>query len=338
MILQPILQWWILLAIFIPFIGFSMWCIITFRHKRSEKYLWIRRLITVILILLISLRPSLPGASKSTGNALLDVYFVIDTTTSMTAEDYNGSDQRIEGVRQDVKDITKELIGARFSVVTFSNQATTQLPLTSDTSALTTTIDTMSTQEVFYGTGSSIDMPVDYLKDELKRIKNLNPERGRLIFYMSDGEQTVDSAPESFEPLEPYISGGAVLGYGTLSGGKMQAWRLNDSDPITYIKDPSGDTYPQPDALSKLDEDNLETIAYQLNTQYSQRTKPGEIQQITKDINVGEIIEGSRDSESFNDIYWVISVPLVIMISYEARRQFHMSKALHRARKSGDIS
>lgn len=336
MILQPILSWWALLAIFVPFVGFVTWRIIISWRKKPERYLWVRRLIIVLLILLISLRPSLPGASKSAGNALLDVYFVIDTTTSMTAEDYDNSRQRIEGVRQDIKDISQELIGARFSVVTFANQTVAQLPLTSDTSALTTVVDTMSTQEEFYGIGSSIDMPVDYLKEELKRIESVAPERGRLIFYMSDGEQTVDSAPKSFESLDPYVSGGAVLGYGTAVGGKMQAWRLDETSPITYIKDQSGNTYPLPDALSKLDDDNLETIASQLNVQYFQRTAPGEVQQITKDINVGEIIKDSRDSEAYNDIYWVVAIPLVVMLSYETLRQFQIAKTLQKAHKSGD--
>ena len=338
MTLQLTLPWWGLVLLFAPLVGFTIWRIVAVWRQHPERWTWIRRLVIVLLVICISLRPALPGASRAAGNALLDVYFVIDRTTSVIAEDYNGSQQRIEGMRQDVKDIVKELVGARFSVVTFANQTTTQLPLTSDTSALATTVDTIIPQEIYYGVGSSISQPVEFLEKELERIKKINPDRGRIIFYLGDGEQTVSEAPSSFAPLKPLVNGGAVLGYGTTSGGKMQEERYDDDPKITYLKDRSSKTYPLPEALSKLDEKNLNAIASQIGVQYTQRTKPGEIQQNTKDIDIGKIVKDSRDSDSYDDLYWAFAIPLAILLSYEAWRQTQATKALRKARKSGERS
>lgn len=336
MILQPILPWWGLVIMFTPFVVFLTWRIIVSWRKKPERYLWLQRFVVIVLIILISLRPSLPGASRSAGNTLLDVYFAIDTTSSMTAEDYNGSQQRIEGVKQDIKDITKELAGARFSVITFTRNTYQQLPLTSDTSMVRASADTLTPQHAYYGIGSSIDQPIDDLKEELERIKKDNPERGRLIFYLGDGEQTVDKKPDSFESIRPLISGGAVLGYGSTEGGKMQIPRTSDTSPIYYVIDTESDEFPSPSALSKLDEENLKTIASQLDIQYLHRTKPGDIQQITKDIDIGKIVKGSHDSETYDDLYWIVVIPLVMLLGYETWRQLHTTRALQKTHKSGD--
>lgn len=338
MILQPILPWWGLTITFVPFIAFLMWRVIVSWRKKPDRYLWLQRLFVIVVIILVSLRPSLPGESKSAGNALLDVYFTIDTTSSMAAEDYNGSKQRIEGVKQDIKAITKELVGARFSVVTFTRDTYRQLPLTYDTSMVNTTAETLIPQHAYYGIGSSIDQPIDYLKKELTRIKNTNPERGRLIFYIGDGEQTVNKKPASFEPIKSLISGGAVLGYGTTTGGKMRIPYTADDSQEYFIIDIDSTTFPQPSALSKIDEGNLKTIASQLGVKYFHRTNPDGIKQVAEDIDIGKIIKSSHDSEVYDDLYWIATVPIVAMLGYETWRQFYQTKALRKARKSGDIS
>ena len=73
MILQPLITWWILIIIFSPIVGLCIWLIIA---EKSNRKTWLRRLVVVVLILLAFLRPSLPGAPKNTGNALLDVFAV----------------------------------------------------------------------------------------------------------------------------------------------------------------------------------------------------------------------------------------------------------------------
>ncbi len=85
----------------------------------------------------------LAGGQAQTATADLDVYFVVDTSTSMAAEDYNGTGTRLSGVKQDVMAIAKELAGAKFSLLTFDNKATVRMPLTRDATALQTAMTTL---------------------------------------------------------------------------------------------------------------------------------------------------------------------------------------------------
>lgn len=88
-----------------------------------------------------------------------------------------------------------------------------------------------------------------------------------MVFYFGDGEQTVDTAPESFSASEKYTDSGAVFGYGTAEGGPMRITTGGVSDQGGgYIQ------YQGADALSVIDESNLETIADQLGVTYATRT------------------------------------------------------------------
>ena len=64
------------------------------------------------------------------------------------------------------------------------------------------------------------------------------PERGRVVFYLGDGEQTAADPPTPFDIDKRLINGGAVLGYGTTEGGRMKATRSRFDTTRDYIKDP----------------------------------------------------------------------------------------------------
>ena len=44
----------------------------------------------------------------------------------------------------------------------------------------------------------------------------------RILFFISDGEITSEEKLSSFSSIKKYVDDGAVLGYGTSSGGKMK--------------------------------------------------------------------------------------------------------------------
>ncbi|NCC19666.1 VWA domain-containing protein [Candidatus Saccharibacteria bacterium] len=335
MILQPILPWWGLVLLFAPFVGFVGWQLLRSSTKQL-RWQWLRRAFIVLLAIVMSVRPSLPGASSNNGNALLDVFFVVDTTVSMSAEDYNDGKQRIEGVRDDVKQIAKELAGARFSLITFNNATSVELPLTSDTTALSSAVDTTAIQIIIYGTGSSIDAPVERTRVELERISQKSPGRGRVVFYLGDGEQTTNDAPGSFAALQPLISGGAVLGYGSESGGRMYDVLYDGTRQV--IKDYTTNTYPVvPDALSYINEDNLRTVAGQMGVPYYHRSAPGDITSMTKEINIGDIIDDSREVEVYNDIYWLFASILVGFIAVDVWHAARTYRSLRTVQKRGRL-
>lgn len=337
MILQLVTSWWIIAIIFTPLcLGAS---VLIWKNRRtpSQRRAWIRRLVLVLLLLVVALRPVTPGGSRAAGNGLLDVYFVIDTTVSATAEDYNGNRPRIEGMRHDVKQIAKDLVGARFSIITFDNHALQALPLTHDTTTLASAVDTISIQDEFYAVGSSIDTGLDTLHKELERIAKKAPNRGRVVFYMGDGEQTADTQPKSFSSIKQLIKGGAVMGYGTESGGKMadEVRRQFSPDKNAYIKDHSIKDYstPTPDAVSKIDQKNLQAIASQAGLKYFHRTAPNDTKEITNGIDIGEIIQQSSETDAYNDWYWVVVPGIVLLLYIELLQLRRIAKSLKVARK-----
>ncbi|MDO4773775.1 MAG: vWA domain-containing protein [Candidatus Saccharibacteria bacterium] len=337
MIIQPALPWWLLLLAFLPPLIGAVILLIRHWRRPRQRWSWLRRAALVLVLLVMILRPATPGGSRATGNALLDVYFMIDTTPSVIAEDYNGNQPRIEGIRHDVKQIAKELTGARFSIIGFDNQVVQHLPLTHDTTTLAGAIDTLSAQEPLYAAGSSIDAGLDRLTKELRRIADRSPNRGRVVFYMGDGEQTTDESPKSFHALKPLIKGGAVLGYGTTSGGKMadEVRRRWDNNKQAYLKDRSGKALSPPDAVSKLDEDNLRTIANQAGLRYIHRTKPDDTKEITATIDIGEIIKSSDETSTYEDWYWIIAPVAIVLLSAELWQLWNTARALKTARKGG---
>ncbi len=66
-------------------------------------------------------------------NSDLSVLFVIDTSISMRALDYNGNKERFEGVINDCCYIVDELSSCKFSIITFGDEARKVIPFTTDT-------------------------------------------------------------------------------------------------------------------------------------------------------------------------------------------------------------
>lgn len=317
MIFQPIIWWWLLLILFLPILTFCGWVLIKNWRDRKGRLPWIRRTGAILILLVACLRPAIPGGISPSGVSSVDVIFVIDTTISMSAEDYDGTKERLEGVRSDIKDIAKELAGARFSVISFANISQTAIPLTTDTSAIGAAVDTLLIGEASYGRGSSISQPLDILRSTLEKNAKRWPERAQVVFYVGDGEHNTDEKIESFDSVKRWVSGGAVLGYGTESGGKMtQSYykEFGGSEDMRYIKDFTTKEYPIPIALSKINHENLRKIAEEMKVKYYHRTSPGGVSEVVAGIDIGKITNDNRKFENYQDIYWLFA-PVFSMLA-----------------------
>ncbi len=319
MILKPILNPIILLVLF-TLIGTGM-TLITLRQPKINRNKWLIRCAMVFILMILCFRPSLAGGLSQGGITNLDVTYLVDTTSSMAAEDFDGNKTRLSGVVKDIENITENLVGARFSVIYFTSKGYLALPYTTDTNAVSSQARTLNQEVTTYAKGSSIDAPIDLVKQQLIEAEKNSPERSRTIIYFGDGEQTVETSPKSFEPLKKYIDGGLVLGYGTAAGGKMKEY----SDYLTkqenkYIKDYSQSKYPTPDAISKIDEKNLKNIATQLGVKYEQRTQNTDTASLVKALNTDKLIKKAKDVAGSTDLYWLIVMPLGLLMLFEANR------------------
>jgi len=315
MIFSPLVSLWIIAPLGIALIGWTLWQAWGHRHHQARRSVWLRRLVLALLLTLLLLRPSLSGGTAASGFANANIFFVVDTTGSMNAEDYNGAQVRLEGVKADMNALVSKLAGAHFSVLTFGRETYLELPLTTDASAVTSVANTLAPEVTIYGQGSSISQPVEKLTQQVKQAASRNPDRKTIIYYFGDGEQTASSSPSSFAGLSSYVSGGGVLGYGTSAGGKMKEYLGYGESGTYYITDWTAK--PSRDALSQINESNLQAIASQMGVSYTHQIKPGDVDSIVAKIDLAKLTSESKDINSRQDLYWVIATPIVGILAWE---------------------
>ncbi|MEO7754122.1 MAG: VWA domain-containing protein, partial [Terracoccus sp.] len=226
-----------------------------------------RRTAAVLLLAVAATRPAVPGDTAEASAANLNVYFVVDTTTSIVAEDYGSGVPRLTGVRRDIAAIARALPGARYSILTFDQAARVRLPLTTDTTALSAALETLLPEPSEVSKGSSVTEADGRLTTALAQSEQRHPDRARIVYYLGDGEQTSGSAPAPFTVPATAVNGGAVLGYGTTEGGRMLTYRSRFDRTGAYVRDPTTGE----DALSMIDETQLTAIGTQLGLPYLHR-------------------------------------------------------------------
>lgn len=275
---------------------------------RSRRTNWIVRLVAVVLLGIACLRPGIGSQTAPTAQSDVDVFFLVDTTASMVAEDWDGA-PRLDGVRADVMALAEAHSGARFSLITFDKDAQVRLPLTTDTTALQTSVTTLRPEITAYSSGSSISIANELLVTSLERAAEAKPDRARVVYYLGDGEQTASTAPESFADAAPLIQGGSVLGYGTAAGGKMLTTNGGfETTTPTYIADSSGR-----EALSVIDETNLGAIATELGVAYQHRMPDLAVQPAAVDPSKLDT-QSAGDVERAFDLYWIFAIGVFLLL------------------------
>jgi len=314
LVFQPVLPWWLLGVAAVALLGFTGWRVVAERSRRRALLTWVRRLVIVALLLVVAVRPSLPGGSAQASVAQLNVFFVVDTTSSIAAEDWGDGQRRLDGVRSDIAEVTSQLAGARFSLLSFDSTAVLRTPLTDDASAVVAAADAMNQEVTYYSSGSSVSEANDLLAERLTEARQSAPERANVVYYLGDGEQTSGTEPESFAASAGDVDGGAVFGYGTEQGGKMRVFDGYGDEYSTeeYIQDrtQAGD----PDAVSRIDEDALRRIADQLGVPYVHRTADTSVDAAVADARDGAVASDEGRADSLIDLYWLAAIPAFLLL------------------------
>jgi Ca-activated chloride channel homolog len=267
-----------------------------------------------VLLVMVAVDPALAGGQAAVKRSDANVLFVVDTTGSMAAQDYDAGAPRLAGVRHDIAALADEFPGAHFSLVTFNSRTRVIVPWTTDRGALDSATQLLRQEWSLYAQGTRLDEPLATMRDVLPRA---GPSQGYdVIFFMSDGEQTAQPAPESFEPVGDIVAGGAVLGYGTTDGARMHVYIGHDEHPEEYIADDETGA----DAVSRIDEANLVRIADELGVSYVHRTVPDDVSEIAGDAadRAGTIYSGERDT--LRRLYWLPAFGLIALVLWQLAR------------------
>ncbi|MDO5736470.1 MAG: vWA domain-containing protein [Propionibacteriaceae bacterium] len=252
---------WPLLAGVILVLALHVWAS---RRSLGSPAVWLRAG-ALVLLAAVALQPAIAGGEDPPTPTATDVVLLIDRTTSMGAQDWDGQRPRMEGVASDITALVSAMPSARYSVVVMDNDARISVPWTTDTTAVVTFAETMGWREESFGIGSDISVGKPIAEQLLSDSAQSRPQARRFLIYMGDGEQTMEAVPASFDTLAPLLSGSKVLGYGTEGGGQMTL--RPDTDELVMR-----DGVPQ---LSYIDESSLRTISEELGGSYEHRLTPG---------------------------------------------------------------
>lgn len=307
----------------------------------------LKRVLMVILLVSISLRIMIPSDEVTIVKNDIDVLFVIDNTISMLAEDYTGNARRIDAVKADVATIMDEFEGARFSVVSFSNDPYYMVPYTTDRDVVMNAVTSLNGLTEYSGEGTSfrnaytgmetmLKYNLEKIEDEESEVDSINGQfRIQVVFLITDGEMTVGRSLPDFSPIADMIDDGGVLGYGTEAGGQMRVYSMasyyDESAHVLYTYDPV--TGNRTVALSKIDEENLEKMADQLGVDYTHMTGPVQAKRVAKDIfdrlEKGDISREKAPLKGQSETYWISAIALgalMLVELYDLRRKLRQTE------------
>jgi Ca-activated chloride channel family protein len=301
----------------------------------------------VVLATVIAVDPALTGGSSEARRAAADVLFVVDTTSSMAALDYDVDSPRLDGVRADIVELAAEFPGAHFALIRFDSQARLELPWTTDLGALETAVSVLRQERALYSRGSRLDLPLQIIDEQLPRPSAATGDGSySVVFYFSDGEtrrgadtespaldgQTGLVLPDddesqlgiaSFAELAGDVDGGAVFGYGTPKGAPML--QFFGSDALFVSADAEGPSSPYVQdfatgqtAISRLDEGNLVEIADELGVPYTQRGEPGGLSGTAAALAgaAPTVSDGARETP--RRLYWIPALALLAVLLWQA--------------------
>ncbi|MBR1796931.1 MAG: VWA domain-containing protein [Clostridiales bacterium] len=307
----------IMLNPIIPVPTMAVICVVLIIFKRRGVIPYIRQILAVLLLFLINLRPMYPSENVKVQRQKMDlnVVFVVDDTISMLADDQPDYENRLERVKSDMNYIIDNLPGAKFSIVCFNNYTHVLTPYTDSLDYVRNAIDSIYPLSPYYATGTNINICLDTLTTVLTTGRESSGTVNTVMFVMSDGENTNDRVMESFSKLEHSLSGGAVLGYGTERGGHMYYYN-SIQDRIEIVM--NRNTNPPSEGISKLNEENLQSIATDLDLPYMNMANDGNLDPILQNMMENYLTEPEEVTRrGYTDIYYILVIPLVALTAYE---------------------
>lgn len=308
---------------------------------------WWRRACLALVTALVLAGPS-AAVTESSPVSNVEIYLVVDRTGSMAAEDWAGGPDagggiRLDGVRSDLTAIRDAWPQARFCILALDGAAARELPLTSDLDAVTSWIGSLQQEITRRSQGSSLERMLPLLVQTLARAKEKNPENARLVYILSDGEATDDgrgaaeasAAGATWAEAGRLTDGGAVLGYGTTSGGMMRSFDGSSGAPGRYILDP--DT-GRP-AVSVPDTRALASIAEALGVPYFQRTGGSDDAPAgdftSQDVNA-VLTDGREKKNHIRYVTWPLGIAASALAIWELVALIRAERALRRLTALGE--
>jgi len=270
--------------------------------KLSQNIFFLR-ILSVSFIILAIARPSSPVEDSKIQSEGIDIVLAIDCSTSMLAEDFKlaGKRQnRIEVVKDVVKDFIRGRLQDRIAIVVFGARAYTVCPLTLDYNWLLENVERIKAGMVEDGTaiGSGIATSLSRLKD--------TKAKSKIIILLTDGRNNTGKiSPQTAEEMAKALK---IKVY-TIGAGSRGM--------VPYpTKDFFGNTVYQPVQID-IDEDLLMKTASETNAKYFRATDTESLREIYKEIDKMEKVKiEDKGYLEYNELfpYFLISGLVVLLL------------------------
>ena len=281
---------------------------ITLKFKKSSLVAILSKLIIRIsycsLMLFALLDPSFGEMKKEIQAVGKDIYFAVDLSLSMNAQDIQPS--RLEKTKFELKKLVKAFNSDRLGLIIFSSDAFLQCPLTFDNSAISLFINSLNTG-LISNAGTDFTPP---LRMALKKHEDLNnqirtKQKSKIIILVSDGEDFGEETEVIANQIKDKGIKLFTLGVGTHKGSKiLQGYK--------HKRDKKGN-----DVVSKLNSEALKKLSKLTGGKYFELSKNrNDISRLINSINniEGEFRSSKKIDVAANKYYYFLFVALAFML------------------------
>ncbi len=260
------------------------------------------RCLAIALLVTALARPQEGHKSTEILSAGVDILLAIDTSGSMSAQDFEKNDQPVDRLTV-VKDVVSEFIDSRefdrIGMVVFGDEAFTQCPLTLDHDILHSLLNKLEIGVA--GNSTAIDSAIGV---SVKRLKNLK-SKSKVIILLTDGRNTVKT-------ITPFQAAEIAKTYGI----KIYTVGVGTRRKPFATRSPFGQRMLRRDI--SLDEDSLKKIAEQTGGQYFRATDSDSLKQIYAQIDSLEKSEVKWiDHSEYRELFPLFLIPALLLVLTE---------------------
>jgi len=270
-------------------------------RNRDKILFWLR--ITAIAFVILALsRPQAGQFSKDVSTDGADIILCIDTSSSMSAQDFKPLN-RLEAAKEVAKKFVAARKSDRIGAVVFAGLSFTQCPLTIDHSAVMEFIDKIEigmTSLDRTAIGSAIATSVNRLRT--------SEAKSKIIILLSDGRN-------NYGEIDPLTAANAAQLMGikiyTIGAGVPGGAEYPVDDPVfgrRYVKMSD----------QELDEPTLKKIADITGGTYFRATSTGGLEDIFRKIDKMEKVKLKvKEYTEYRDLYLFLLIPAIIFLLLE---------------------
>lgn len=271
-------------------------------RSRTALWRWIGVTAAALLLVVAATRVVITAddesATRSAGDVEPNVFLLIDRSPDMAVADLEGR-TRMEVAGNDIQALIGRYPQARFAVIGFASGPSLEWPLSADSWSLKPVMDTVTPYA--YGsdavTQTNAGAANTVLRYQLISAVQQYPRARNLVFYLGAGARESRLPAREFDPPKGSVDGGAVLGYGTTTGGHIPGADIEGSS---------------------VDDSTLRAVADQLAVPYVARSGSAPLAAALPDGGTeNEPTSSVAAARVHTETYWVPALVAAILILIE---------------------